>query len=171
MGVLKIHQGGLAIQALGLINAIQNNPTTTVPFKNLSGANYNTVWGDTSSNQNFFGVQARATADLLDNYSVEDYAVNVVGSNSVGQTKTIINDTTNHIYGFSDVFNVTVTNNGNDAITVGCIRFYKSIKINYSVTSDVLLFSYYLDSPLAIAPGETQTIAVALKITNEEVKA
>ena len=163
MGTLKIHNGALAIQSMGLINDTSANPRTTCNFKLLGGDSCNTLYGSEMKNYCFTGLNARATADLLKNYSIEDYSVVTIG------TKTVLNDTANHIYGYSDVFTVTVSNTGSESITVGCIRFYKNVKVHYSLSGDVLVYSYYLDKPLTIEPGDTQSVSVTLKISNSEI--
>ena len=165
MGTLKIHRGYLAIQSMGQVNSTSANPLNVAPYKTLDGATQTTLYGGVIGNYCLSGLVPVATADDETNYSIEDYAITAVGTTAYSATNVVINDTTNHKYGYLRTYSITVSNTGSEAITVKCIRFKKSVKVHYSLTADALIMSYYF-IPETIEAGQSKTMSVVIEILN-----
>lgn len=172
--------------------------------------------------RSFTGLTAFATADLLQNWSIDDHEINQIGSTSQSQgcmfndvvmqqvyTINIVNNSVDHYEQNTDpvfVPNKFYEKDGNNYIlltelpsgvdwsidyanyyvlveaadiTVKCIRFQK----NYCLCSDnqwdsntssaqyiekqCLAYSYYLDEPITISPGNTHTLTVKFSPTED----
>ena len=179
MGTLKKHIGALAIEGSMLYSNRDTSSELSVPtFKSTAGLsspliNYNVYTNNSikycRTRTAFRGLIPVATADALADYSFTDYEITAVGSVTYSTNRTVTNDTVNNIYNVHLVYNISVQNTGSDAITVNCIRFQGEIAGKYNniyAEGTVLFYSYYLDSPLTIAAGDTESVSVDFSVSN-----
>ena len=175
MGVLKKFQAAISMEYANVFPYEYSDSTTghsptngmTVPaYKDVSGTTRTTINISNTSSLNlkdayrnispYTFLSAVASSDVLENYSVSDYALNVVGTASYSTVKS---DT-----GASKTITVNVSNTTNESITVGCIKFKKNINWqnnNFSdFTCNVLICAYYFDEPKTLQPGESFTTAI-----------
>jgi hypothetical protein len=107
-----------------------------------------------------------ATEDLVANYSLNDYSIS---------SPLTVTYTTNRVISSNSAkytFNIIVSNNTGSDITMGCVKFHKSICYGGKATSssplvykNLLCYGYYLDTPVTISAGSSQTIAIEFTIT------
>lgn len=174
MGVLKKHIAGYAIDSLSFSTAETTNNTSCIPFRGIR-TNDNTVV--TLSNINFPSSSSYyvansftyrqlipfATADLLENFDIDDYQINPLGSTTYTTNRVTQAHKDNFIY------NIAINNNTENEIIVNCIRFQKNMSYysNYNYTCKTLIFSYYLDEPLVIPAGNVENVSINFEIKVE----
>ena len=168
MGSIKKYQAGLSLEYINFDpnteSTVSSNVQSNVPaYKDVNGNSRTTIALYTSSfnakecrrnTTPYSFLKAVASTETLSQYNVSNYALNSVGSAdysaaSSGEAKTIT---------------VGVTNNTASSITVGSIKFYKTI--NWSTNSqpnctcDVLICAYFFDEPKVLEPNEEFTTAI-----------
>lgn len=174
MGTLKKHIAGYSIDSLSFSTANQLGNTSCIPFKGLR-TNDNT-WQTLSSinfpsssqlyTANAFTYRELipfATADVLQNFNVDDYQINSLGSVTYSTQRVTQAHKDNFIY------NIAINNNTENDITVSCIRFQKTITSygSYIYSYKTLIFSYYLDEPITITPGNIENVSINFEINAE----
>ena len=173
-GTFKKFIAGLAVESLSTAT-FTTMPNSTridvIPYKATDGTNYNNAWSSTSSSNGkyqiakipYVGLTPVATSDKLEDYSLNDYLL----SNAVGTTTCTRSQTIN-LTGSSLVYAVTVTAGASD-ITVKCIKFTKALNgvpdgSTAATDHTALVCGYYLETPLTITAGTSQTINVAFTV-------
>ena len=172
-GTFKKFIGGIAFESLSTYTGALPTGTemATPPYKQTNGTartgigtNRGTSNEDTWRKYNqqlapYFNLTAKATADVLADYDINDYQVVAVGTTTTSKTRQV-NST-----GATTLYTVTITAGAED-ITVGCIKFTKQVTENaYTSTQyDVLVCGYYLETPITITAGTSQTINVAFTV-------
>ena len=176
MGTLKKFRAGLSNESMILIpldmSKVNEFSTTDYPvptFKDTNGNSFSNIrlYGYTSGYVShaveamspYSFITPFATADLLEDYDVEDYEVTSVAtitSNSMARTVTGNTVTKTHT--------LTISNTGSSAVTVGCIKFKRKVIVGNDNVKQCLVLGYYLDTPLSIGAGETKTLTIAFEI-------
>ena len=179
MGTLKKYIGAYGFESMQLsVGDSITSEITCIPFKTTAGASITqsyyikskgcgTAVDISVNNVNLRNLIPKATADILDNFDVNDYtAINVVS----------VNYTTNRILTENNcqlVYAITLTNNDTVAQTVSCIKFVKNFLSSYRTSdctptySNALCYGYFLDTPITLQPNDTSTITVNFEIKVE----
>lgn len=179
MGTFKKHIGALAIDSSMLWTDRDASSTMDVPrFKSVAGKTSNKVnYNVTTANSqkycrtmtSFRGLVPVATADAMADYSFTDYEITAVGSVTYTTNRTVTSDTVNNIYNTHLVYSINIQNTGSDDIVVKCIRFKNSVAGYFNSSwenGEVLFYSYYLESPLTIAAGDTESVSIDFYVSN-----
>lgn len=173
-GKLKKHLAAYSIDSLSLLPSFpalrnylyflpcKSTDNTTLDRVYLTNYAAQTAW-DYSSVFSKRQMSPIATADDKQSYDVNDYQINPAGTTTFTASRTIGADYV------SEAFTITVTNSTAEDITVKCIRFEKflqGLQSSGSTSKYVLLYSYYLDTPITVtANGGTQQITIELRKT------
>lgn len=173
-GTLKKYIGAYAIEVANLVyNDNTLSSVSTISFKDAGGNSRNQIaWYNSSnymnavvSSANSFthaGLIPVATEDLLDDYDINDYQIVSIGTVSQNQIR-ILNNNNVHL-----IYNVTITNSTENQITVNCIKFkkhmYNSGQGSSLSTYDLLMYAYFLDTPIIISPNQTKSANIDFEI-------
>ena len=185
MGILKKHMPIYSIQAAHMNNTTPGSGTiNTFTWKDISGNERTTIGITASSSASTYGAAMEQvnqktqtaftirnlipvfTADVIGDYSIYDYEVTAAGTTTYSVNRALTNDTTNNIYNCYLNYSVTVLNDTEDAITVGCVRFKKTIQYGsgQNDNAQALIYSYYLDEPITLGVGEATSVAINFEI-------
>ena len=175
MGTLKKYLGAFAIEAANLTYLNNDAPmatTTVFNYKDTGGNTKNTVY---FGFQGSYGASVQraardytfkdmipiATNDALNDFAVDDYAITAVGTTTYSTNRTLTATTATLTY------SVNVANNTGADITINCIKFKKQMANNVGSSQtfyDLLCYGYFLDEPITIPNGDSQSIAIAFEI-------
>jgi len=121
----------------------------------------------------FNGLTAFATADTLDTWSIDDHTISSIGSTTQGRA-CMFNDQI-----MQQTYTINIANNSDEDIVVKCIRFSRNVCLCTDTQYDsgsstpqysektCLAYSYYLDEPITISPGNTHTLTVKFSPTED----
>lgn len=160
MGTMKKYRGMRALECLNTFNMsgaqIDSNyrAYNTIAFKFTDGTNATTLQYNRSyyNSLGLFmgGIRVIASADVLADFTGEEYADDGIGTTTIVSTATTK---------FQDKVSVTVVvsiNNTTEAsITVGSIKILKNCDNGNAKT--LLCVGYYFDNPFTVPAGETVT--------------
>lgn len=133
--------------------------SSTIAINGQSGGIFDVITKAANQASPYEPLTAYTCADLLENYSVNDYAVAEVGT----VTKTV--NRSNQDGKSLNIYTLVCTNNTENSISVGCVKFTKPIPQNAYNTDTLtcLMYAYYFDNPITIGAGETKTFTITIK--------
>lgn len=164
MGKVLLYGAGKACLAMQCAPTTETDGYSTNPFKVLNGTQYNSMYYYTYSTSNYQsmmpsfqiynGLTGYASADTEDDFSLEHYTTREISNVSYVRTATAERG--------GRVYSIRVTNNNSESVSVGSIKFTKSIACpaKSSTGKDALILGYFFDSAVTINPGESKTFAI-----------
>lgn len=174
-GELKKHLGAYSIESLGLLDSFPSPGNGSyvyfLPCKGVDGTSLDRLLitnfsaGIAWTYSNIFSkrnMEPTATGDDINDYSLNQYANTAVGTTTFTASRTLGADN------FKETFNITVSNSGGSDIQVKCVHFTKycqGLQSSGSTSKRILLYSYYLNTPLTVAAGGSQSFTITLKKT------
>lgn len=175
MGTLKKHIQGTALDRFACIvdgskgNAwrftdlprwydVNGNARTSICMGASTSGTYKSQWHYLNKYMCLVGY---ASAETIDNFDYNSYTKSDIAGVTYARGET--DNIASHTY------NITITNKNSSAVTVNSVKFTKSILWADNNTPnhvcESLLWTYYLDNAVTIAPNEVKTISVTFDFT------
>ncbi len=174
MGTMKKYLNTLSIESASFYKELPNSSTSTgseiFVMRDFNGTQLNLgqnygmkLHYDSKNLLPVTGLIPYATQDLLTNYNFTDYSIVSVGTMNYTALRTISTNEVNLVY------NCTVANNTAEDITFSCIKFSKNLSwyTNQSVNKQILMYAYFLDEPITVAPGQAETVNINFKLSTD----
>lgn len=160
-----------------LINFMSTDLRSSSTISNISGTGDSETKGNciAQNYQVFSYLKPFATADLISNYSIDDYEIVPIGTTHYTRAHFVAEDVNKVLYSMS------IFNNTEEDITVSCIKFRKLCYVSTSTSQSyssayttesaqtdrigvyALFVAYYLDEPVTIAPGQSHLISLSFE--------
>lgn len=163
MGKILLYKPGRACQAL-LAKPTQSGSYSALvhPFKAIDGTEksallyYSNNFSNSMENIQFYdGLTGYASADTENDFSLNHYTIRDIPGVTYSRTSSAQTG--------GKVYTIQVTNTGSEAITVGSIKFTKTIHAMAGESQSNLncvILGYFFDEPVTIEAGTTKTFAV-----------
>lgn len=166
MGKLMLYSAGRAMLSQ-CCHATSDAYGDTPTYKTLDGQSYSKLGYAKTAAQavKVYGfcqsLTGYVSADTVEDFSLDHYTTRELANISYSRTEA------GNVNGRA--YTITATNNNASAVTVGSIKFTKTI--NYATSGAAgdkvaLISGYFLDTPVTIEAGATKTFAVNIDCWN-----
>lgn len=176
MGKIMLYKAGRMCQSLSVITPASTNSRFYIDTNSYKATDGTTLTGiicttyanatvavSTVNNMSLFrSITGYVSPDTVSDFDASDYTTNEISNISYTRTESVSKN--------GRILNISATNNGASAVSVGSIKFTKSLVVRDTDGHDgnytCLICGYFLDTPVTIEAGATKTFAVNIDCWN-----